>query len=66
MCMCCKTDMHLLVYEVLKTSSMRFNALPNTSHHGLLHPFKHVPVVMNNLTAIRNEMPECLFVVNRS
>jgi hypothetical protein len=50
--------------QVLKMSSMRFNARLCTSHHGPLHPFKDGDVIADSMTVIHSEM--CLFVVNRS
>jgi hypothetical protein len=49
-----------------KISSMRFNTLLYTSHHGPPHPFKDAGVVADSLTGMRSAMVNCLFVVNRS
>jgi hypothetical protein len=45
---------------------MTFSALFDTSHHGLLLPFKDAGVVADSLTGIPNAMVRCLFIVNRS
>jgi hypothetical protein len=47
-------------------SSMRFNALLDTSHHGPPHPFKDAGIVADSLIGIHVAMVKCLFVINRS
>jgi hypothetical protein len=47
-------------------STMRFNALLNTSYHGPPYAFKDAGVVADSLTGIHNAMVKCLFVVNSS
>jgi hypothetical protein len=42
-------------------SSMRFNASLDTYHHGLLHLFKDVGVVVDSLAGINNAMVKYLF-----
>jgi hypothetical protein len=46
-------------------SAMKFNAHLDTSHHGLLSPFKDAGVVEDSLTGIHNAMVKYIFEVNR-
>jgi hypothetical protein len=51
---------------MLKMSSMGFNALPGTSHHGPPNLFKDAGILDESLTGIHNAIMKCLFDVNRS
>jgi hypothetical protein len=47
-------------------SSMGFNALLYTSHHGPPDPFKDAGGVADSLTGTHTAMVKCFFFVNRS
>jgi hypothetical protein len=52
--------MNVMKVQVLKMSSMRFNACLNLSRHGPPHAFKDAGVVANILTGIHSAMVKCL------
>jgi hypothetical protein len=46
--------------------SVRFNALLDSSHHGLPHPCRDAGVVADSLTGIHDALVKCRLVANTS
>jgi hypothetical protein len=46
--------------------SLRFNAVLDISHYGLLHLFRGAGVVVDSVTDVCNAMMKCVFIVKRS